>query len=91
MNAIAIDIDINHSCGCCADSPLQMWPYKQIDGVKVFSQPPCFKVGEPNQWGIGEIAWDNWEDELQEVNISETVIQKIKKHFKENPAIELDD
>lgn len=85
INTIADKVFINHNCGCCPDSPLQAWPYKEFFGIKVFSNPTQFFVGQKNQFGIGDIPDQDWEEELRKENISEEAIKEIQKYFNENP------
>ena len=84
-------IFINHNCGCCSDSPLQVWPYKTIEGIKVFSKPACFVVGEMNAYGSGERPYDNWEERFRKENIPETVIDQIQIFFNENKPEDCED
>lgn len=85
INTIADEVFINHNCGCCPDSPIQAWPYKEFFGIEVFSDPTQFFIGQQNQFGIGEIPDSDWEEELRKENISEEVIRKIQQYFDENP------
>lgn len=91
INAETDNILINHNCGCCPDSPLQVWPYKIIEGFKVFSKPACFMVGEQNQWGYGEIEYDGWQDKLRKENITEIVINKVQEFFNNNKPEDYED
>jgi len=84
INDIADEVFMNHNCGCCSDSPLQAWPYKEFEGTKVFSDPTCFFVGEKNAGGIGDNPDLDWEERLREVDISQTAIDKIKEYFEDN-------
>ena len=85
VNNIVNKVDISHNCGCCEDSPLEAWPYKLIKGLEIFSDPCCFQVGHKNAYGIGECPYDDWEEKFKKNNISEVVIKKVKKYFKEYP------
>jgi len=71
---------ISHSCGCCADSPIEVWPYVSIDGTKVYSDPPYFIVGE-GSYSYKEIEYDGWEKNLQNSDIPQEVISKVKLWF----------
>ena len=77
---------ICHSCGCCEDAPLQAWPYLEVDGIKVFSDPPYFTVGEkiPYYYGMGERPYDEWEQKLRDANIPESIISIVQDYFNEN-------
>ena len=86
VNSIVDSADIRHNCGCCEDSPLEIRPYKKIEGIEIYSDPPCFTVGEkiPFYAGTGEREYDGWEDEMRKENISETIIQMTREHFNAN-------
>ena len=86
INSETDQVFINHNCGCCDDSPLQVWPYKNVNGIEVFSNPACFIIGEkiPFYSGIGERPYDNWQEKLRKENITETVINKRQIFFNDN-------
>jgi len=86
INEQADKVFMNHNCGCCDDSPLQAWPYKEFHGVNIFSDPACFMVGISNYGACGDIEDYEWETKLRDKNISEVVIEKVKEYFKENPV-----
>lgn len=91
INVETDSVLINHNCGCCPDSPLQAWPYRMVEGVKVFSKPACFTVGEENQWGCGEIEYDNWQEKLRKENIPEKVIDQVQEFFNNNKPEDYED
>lgn len=86
VNELVDDVDICHSCGCCEDAPVQAWPFKVVNGVKVFSDPSKFVIGEkvPSYSGMGDRPYDNWQEELEKAGITQIVISKIQKYFKDN-------
>lgn len=84
VNGKVTDATIKHNCGCCEDSPLEVWPYLVEDGIEVFSDPPCFVVGEKIPRTYRDMPYDGWEDKLREAGIAEVVIEKTKKRFPEN-------
>ena len=81
-NALATSCDIAHNCGCCTDSPLEVWPYCEVDGRRVYSDPPHFTVGEDTFEG-GDRAYAGWAHKLREAGIAEVVITQVKAHFAE--------
>ena len=86
VNPIADDVFINHNCGCCEDSSVQAWPFKEFFETNVFSDPACFTVGEKVScyFGEGERPWDNWEQKLIEAGIRQLVIDKVRDFFEQN-------
>ena len=85
-NEQVTDVDIAHNCGCCEDSPLEVWPYLMFNGLKIYSEPECFTVGEkiPFYSGSGERPYDGWQDKMREAKIPEAVIAKVQDYFNEN-------
>lgn len=84
-NAQTNDVDINHNCGCCNDSPLEARPFILINNIKVFSDPDRFTVGQKVDYGCGDKAYDDWQNALRKENIPEIIIEKIQEYFTENP------
>lgn len=79
VNEKVDEFDSRHNCGCCSDSPLEIWPYMNTPDGKVFSDPPCFTVGERD--GYGDRPYDNWSNALREARISGNVIERISMLF----------
>lgn len=78
-NAKVTHCDIGHNCGCCYDSPVEVWPYCEVDGKRIYSDPPKFTVGEKSS--SGDRAFAGWARLLRTAGISETVIGQVKIHF----------
>ena len=87
INKLTDDVEIRHSCGCCADASLQAWPFKLIQGTYIYSKPTCFFIGQQNDYGYGEIPDPNWQDKLKEADIPQMVIDKIQAYLDNNPPI----
>lgn len=85
VNPIVDRVDFNHSCGCCSDAPLYAYPYIEVDGIKIHSDPLYIPIGEKGYGYCGDMPYDNWEENFQKRNISEEVIHLVKKHFEDNP------
>lgn len=75
--------DLCHSCGCCPDCPLELWPYLETANGKVYSDPPKFTVGEKH-WICGDHPYKKWKEELEKAGIPESIIQAVSNHFKED-------
>lgn len=73
--------DMRHNCGCCSDSPLEIWPYLETEHGKVFSDPPCFTVGE-RHWISGDTPYPGWKEKMREAGIHEDIIGTVGFHFK---------
>jgi hypothetical protein len=73
-----------HSCGCCDDAPLRMWPYVILEGKQIYSSPMYFTIGEQCPNCFENIAYSGWEEELHKAGIPESVIDIGRNYFKEN-------
>lgn len=89
-NDLVNDYYTKHSCGCCSDSPLFVYPYLYVEGVKVHSKPDHFCIGEKNAWGTGEIYDPDSVKALVEKNISDIVVKQIEILVK-TPVEEVDE
>ena len=85
VNSLVTDYNSRHNCGCCSDSPLEVWPYLKTEFGNVYSDPPSFMVGERDyDEPGGERAYPEWQDKLKAKNISEAVIEKISSLFEDS-------
>ena len=82
-NSRVNECDMRHNCGCCLDSPLEVWPFLETPDGKVYSNPSKFIVGEKHHsWG--DKAYPGWKKELREAGIPEALIQVVADHFKKD-------
>lgn len=77
-NSLVNDYYTKHSCGCCNDAPLFVYPFLYVDGVKVHSKPDHFCIGEKNAWGYGEMYDPDATKAMVEKNISDVVVKQIE-------------
>jgi hypothetical protein len=80
VNTKATDVLIKHSCGCCAEATLQAWPFLVAHDRKIYSNPPCFDIGEGGACG-GDIPFAGWRKCLTDAQISDCVIAKVQEYF----------
>lgn len=92
-NAKVHDFDARHNCGCCSDSPLEIWPYFLTAHGPVYSDPPCFTVGErvPRYEGSEnreDRPYDGWDRRMRAAGIPESIIQSVgNAYFGEAPEL----
>jgi hypothetical protein len=79
VNSSTNDAEIKHNCGCCDDSPLEVWPYAEIEGLRVFSDPASFTVGQKS--GLGDIPYPGWDERMRKSNIPQIVIDRVNAYF----------
>lgn len=81
VNELVTNYDSRHNCGCCSDSPLEIWPYLNTEYGRIYSKPAMFFVGERSY--RGDNPFPGWEDKLRNVKIPESIIDQIRVHFTE--------
>ena len=91
VNEKADQYDLRHNCGCCEDSPLELWPYHEDADGRVYSDPPMFFIGNRRFGWAGDDPSPNWEKDLRDAKISEGIIEKMRAHFAASAEEEEDD
>jgi len=78
VNNKVTNYETRYNCGCCSDSPLEVWFFIELEGSKkkIYSNPPCFFVAKKNGWGSDK-PFSGWKDDLRKSNIPESMIKKI--------------
>lgn len=79
VNPKADRFDMRRNCGCCFDSPLEIWPYLETSEGKIYTDPPKFVVGEKSYYGDRPRA--GWQKLLKDAHIDESIIGSIQVHF----------
>ena len=82
VNAVVDRFDMRHNCGCCNDSPLEVWPYLETPLGKVYSDPSMFRVGEKEPFYHGDRPYKGWDKTMRDAGIPEPIIGAVKMHFK---------
>ena len=82
VNATATRFDIRYNCGCCNDSPLEVWPYAETLQGNVYTDPPDFRVGRKEPWGGGDLPEKGWDKQMRDAGISESIISAVSMRFK---------
>lgn len=85
-------VEFQDSCSCCPDAVLCATPYKEIEGIKIFSKNFIKQgIGEKLNYHRGYKKWKTWEEKFNNKNINHAVIDKIKEFFQDNPLAEDED
>jgi len=69
------------NCGCCNDSPLEIWPYLETPVGNVYSEPAMFIVGEKGSGGA--TPYGDWDADMRKEGIPEVIIEEIQAYFNE--------
>lgn len=75
VNGQVTDFDWRYNCGCCWDTPVEVWPYLQTELGKIYSLPATFIVG--NKYHKGRVAKKGWKEDLQKAGIADKIIERI--------------
>lgn len=81
VNGLVDRFDLRHNCGCCRDSPLELWPYLETPDGNVHSDPPQFRIGEKHRIA-GDRPAHGWKDELKKAGLPEIIIGAVEMRFK---------
>jgi hypothetical protein len=81
-NTRATGYDSRHNCGCCADSPLEIWPYAETEHGRVYTDPPEFRVGERDPMFSGDRPYDGWDKKMRDAEIPEAIVSAVAAHFR---------
>lgn len=79
-NPQVTDFDQRFNCGCCSDSPLEVWPYVETPDGRVYSNPACFMVGEKT-YSRKVLPYPEWDKELRKAGIPAELIDRIARRF----------
>ncbi len=91
VNSQALDVDRIHSCGCCSDAPYYAMPYIEFEGIRIYSNPPRFYLGEGSWSGPGH-SWDgDWAKKMEVAGINKRVIDIVKIEQARDEAGQIDD
>jgi hypothetical protein len=82
INKECNNVDFKYSCSCCDDAVLYAIPYKEINNIKIYSDPAQIFIGNKNSYGSGDIEHKNWKDNF--IDFNNKIIETIENHFKEN-------
>jgi len=91
VNSLVNNYDTRHNCGCCSDSPLEVWPYLETEYGKIYSSPAMFFVGQKNEYRYGDLSDPGWEDKLRKENIPEELIERMSSLFSDEDYEEDDE
>lgn len=80
------DFDSRHNCGCCVDSPLEIWPYVETPHGRVYADPPMFSVGERDPNTYGDRPNTGWDTQLRNASIPEAIIERVSHLFQDEDA-----
>jgi hypothetical protein len=69
--------DWRHSCGCCADSSVQVWPYLETEFGKVFAAEAPLYVMDRDEYGMGTYLRNGFD--VSKTNLSDGMKRQIQE------------
>lgn len=66
---------------------VDVWLYTELDGLRVYSNPPYFTVGHENESGFGIVQNKEWESLMDSCGVSLALIRKVRTYLKSKPEI----
>lgn len=81
VNSMVDQYEHRYNCGCCSDSPLELWPYLETDLGRVHSDPPMFYIGERDYDYGPPHPESGWEERCAAKGISAAIIERIRGLF----------
>jgi hypothetical protein len=82
---LADKCEIAHNCGCCNDSPIELWPYTEFNGLKIFAEGIPFHIGE-KCWCYGEKPDWGFAEKLRAKGLREEIITQATEWFEKRPC-----
>lgn len=78
--------EMQYSCTCCDDANIYIFPYIEVEGIKIYTDPTYFCIGQKNpkpslKFPKKHIMFDDWEQQMKNANIPEKIIEQVKTYF----------
>jgi len=87
VNSKCTHYDLSHNCGCCSDSPLELWTYIETEYGKVYSDPTGIMIGENFDYSEADRPYNDWDDRLRGYKIPECIIEELRVKFEKDEDI----
>ena len=90
--ALADKIEIAHNCGCCNDSPIELWPYMEYKSgginvaFRIYAEGIPFCIGEKCCGCYGEKFDYGFGEKLRQKGLSEEIIKQATEWFEKRPC-----
>jgi len=93
VNKLVNNYERRFNCGCCSDSPLELWPYLDTEHGRIYSSPAMFFIGKKDDdfFRTKLVQSAGWKDDLKKHDIPEDLIEKISYIFPKEDEEEVED
>lgn len=72
-NPQVTNYETRHSCGCCGDAPLLVWPYLEAEYGRVFSDPSSFYFARRDGWEGGYTLEPSFTESVRKAGLPESM------------------
>lgn len=80
VNAKATEYFTGYSCGCCDDAPMFLYPLIEINGIRVYTKPVRFYIGDRNEYTEDGVEYDlDCLEEMKTHGLTSELLLKAKK------------
>lgn len=86
VNALVDSVDITHRTDDVGGS-LEILPFINEKGGRLYSDPPLFVVGYRNPKGFGEVPLVDWRDLMEDAGIANEVQRKVQWYLKAHAPV----
>lgn len=83
VNAQCTKYETRYNCGCCGDSPLELWPYIETPHGRVYSYPTAIFIGEKDWFAGGTVSRAGWRERLKGYGLSDALIEDVSCMFRD--------
>lgn len=88
VNPFVDTMDITHRT---EQGSLEILPFINDKGSRIYSDPPIYVVGYRNPKGFGEVPLADWEDLMKDSGLSVEVVRKVKWYLRAHRAVNYDE
>lgn len=79
VNSCVDQYEHRFNCGCCPDSPLEVWSYLETPNGRVYSAPACFFIGERTD--ASHNVNEDWDAPLIRAGINAALVDRIRSEL----------
>ena len=90
LNSKVDQVYFKATCGCCSDAPYQAVCYLEVEGARVYSNPPSVIFAQ-QVLDTGIEAPKDWETIFDKFGFNDEIKRQVAEYIKDNPSRNYDD
>lgn len=90
-NSLVTNYETRHSCGCCGDAPLLVWPYLSTEHGRVFSDPSSFYFARRDHWESEYTLEPSFAESVRKAGLPESMTTPLVSRYPEKRETVEDD